>query len=80
MHDHRRMRYLEAHIGVVQKACERGATVDGYFAWSFPGNLEWRAGYSRCFGHVWVDHPLHERILKDSAYSYRDQIERSSSG
>ncbi len=80
VHDLRRIEYLEKHIGAVQKAREQGVPVDGYFVWSFLDNLEWRAGYSQRFGLVWVDHPTQRRILKDSAYWYRDLIERYSPG
>jgi beta-glucosidase len=60
------------------RARERGAPVDGYFVWSFLDNLEWRAGYSQRFGIVWVDHDTQQRILKDSAYWYRDRIAQNS--
>lgn len=79
VHDRRRIKYLDAHIDAVRSARDRGVPVDGYFVWSFLDNLEWRAGYSQRFGLVWVDHPTQQRILKDSAYWYRNLIERYSS-
>lgn len=37
-------------------------------------NFEWSNGYSQRFGLVYVDYRTQERILKDSAYWYRDVI------
>jgi len=78
--DRRRIDYVDAHIRAVERARESGAPVNGYFVWSFLDNLEWRAGYSQRFGLVWVDHGTQERILKDSAYWYRDRIRGSAAG
>jgi beta-glucosidase len=76
--DTKRIEYLDSHIEATMRARERGAPVDGYFVWSFLDNLEWRAGYSQRFGIVWVDHDTQQRILKDSAYWYRDRIAQNS--
>jgi beta-glucosidase len=77
--DTERIEYLDAHIRATVRARERGAPIDGYFVWSFLDNLEWREGYSQRFGIVWVDHNTQQRILKDSAYWYRDRIVHDSS-
>ena len=37
-------------------------------------NFEWALGYSERFGLVYVDYVTQERILKDSAYWYKDVI------
>ena len=37
-------------------------------------NFEWEKGYSERFGLVFVDFRTQERILKDSAYWYREII------
>ena len=37
-------------------------------------NFEWAEGYSKRFGLVYVNYQTQERILKDSAYTYRDII------
>lgn len=77
--DAERISYLDGHIAASLRARERGAPIDGYFVWSFLDNLEWRAGYSQRFGIVWVDHNTQQRVLKDSAYWYRDRIGQESS-
>ena len=37
-------------------------------------NFEWAEGYEKRFGLVYVDYTTQERIIKDSAYVYRDII------
>ena len=39
-------------------------------------NLEWMKGYSERFGIVFVDFKTQERIPKDSAYWYKEWIEK----
>ena len=80
VHDVRRIDYLARHIQQIEDARREGIAVEGYFVWSFLDNLEWRAGYSQRFGIVWVDHTTQQRILKDSAYWYRDRIATGSPG
>ncbi|TDC91069.1 GH1 family beta-glucosidase [Actinomadura sp. 7K507] len=74
IHDDRRVAYLRDHIAAVERACEAGADVRGYFAWSLLDNFEWAYGYSRRFGLVHVDYSTGERTWKDSAHWYRDTI------
>ncbi len=38
-------------------------------------NFEWTRGYGERFGLVYVDYESQKRILKDSAYWYRDVIQ-----
>ena len=40
-------------------------------------NFEWSKGYSERFGLIYVDFRNQQRILKDSAYWYRDVIQTS---
>ena len=37
-------------------------------------NYEWAEGYTQRFGLVYIDYRTHQRIIKDSAYWYRDVI------
>lgn len=37
--------------------------------------FEWEKGYSERFGLVYVDYRTQDRILKDSAYWYREVIQ-----
>ncbi|SFN49304.1 broad-specificity cellobiase [Actinomadura madurae] len=79
VHDDRRIAYLRDHIAAVERACEAGADVRGYFAWSLLDNFEWAYGYSKRFGLVHVDYATGDRTWKDSASWYRDTIARGPS-
>jgi beta-glucosidase len=72
--DERRVAYLRAHIGAVERAREQGVDLRGYFVWSLLDNFEWEWGYDKRFGIVYVDYPTQRRILKRSALWYRDLI------
>jgi len=70
--DEDRRAYLEAHVGAVADAIERGVDVRGYFVWSLLDNFEWASGYSKRFGLYYVDYPTQARILKQSGLWYKD--------
>jgi beta-glucosidase len=40
-------------------------------------NFEWDKGYSERFGLVYVDYETQQRVLKDSAYWYKDVIKNN---
>jgi beta-glucosidase len=75
--DTRRIHYLDQHLRAVHRAIETGAPITGYLQWSFMDNFEWSKGYSQRFGIVHVDYDDQQRTPKDSAYWYRDVIERN---
>ena len=72
VHDTDRITFLDSYIGALQRAVEDGADVRGYFLWTFLDNFEWAEGYSKRFGLVYVDMVTQQRIIKDSAYWYKD--------
>jgi beta-glucosidase len=72
--DERRVDYLRAHIGAVERAREQGVDLRGYYVWSLLDNFEWEWGYEKRFGIVYVDYPTQRRIPKRSALWYRDLI------
>jgi beta-glucosidase len=72
--DERRIDYLRAHIGAVERAREQGVDLRGYFVWSLLDNFEWEWGYGQRFGIVYIDYPTQRRIPKRSALWYRDLI------
>lgn len=74
VHDPQRSEYLKTHIRGLKKASDVGVPVIGYSCWSFMDNFEWAEGYDKRFGLVYVDYRTQERIVKDSAYTYRDII------
>ncbi|MEW6649097.1 MAG: GH1 family beta-glucosidase [Chloroflexota bacterium] len=72
--DERRIAYLRAHLLAAGQAIEAGVPLAGYFTWSLMDNFEWAMGYAQRFGLIWVDYPGGRRLLKDSAYWYREVI------
>lgn len=76
VHDPNRIDFLNRYLIELEKATEDGTDVAGYFLWSFMDNFEWTKGYSDRFGIVYVDYETQERIPKDSAYWYKEWIEK----
>ena len=76
IHDPNRIDFLNRYLLELEKASENGADVVGYFLWSFIDNYEWARGYNERFGIVFVDYETQKRIPKDSAYWYKEWIEK----
>ncbi|MFN2302996.1 MAG: GH1 family beta-glucosidase [Anaerolineales bacterium] len=74
VHDPQRIDFLNRYLLQLQKACEDGVDLRGYFQWSIMDNFEWAEGYKERFGLIYVDYPSQKRILKDSAYWYQEVI------
>ena len=74
VHDPQRIDFLQRYLRSLRRACDEGVDVGGYFQWSIMDNFEWASGYSKRFGLIHVDYETQQRILKDSAYWYRDMI------
>ena len=80
VHDPQRIDFLNRHLLELQKAAGDGVDIGGYFQWSILDNFEWTEGYKERFGLVYVDYPTQKRILKDSAYWYKDVIASNGAG
>lgn len=78
VHDPERVSYFEKHLAQVQQAIERGAPVQGYFAWSLLDNYEWAFGYDKRFGLVHVDFETQKRTPKSSYYWFKERLTDSS--
>lgn len=76
VHDPDRIDFLNRYLIELEKATDDGADIGGYFLWSFLDNMEWRNGYDQRFGLVYVDFKTQERIPKDSAYWYKNWVEK----
>ena len=74
VHDPQRIDFLNRYLLQLQKACADGVDLRGYFQWSIMDNFEWAEGYRERFGLIYVDYPTQKRILKDSAYWYKEVI------
>jgi beta-glucosidase len=76
-HDPRRIEYLDLHLRAIKDAIDEGVDVRGYYQWSLLDNFEWAFGYDKRFGLVHVDFDTLERTPKDSAFWYREVINRN---
>lgn len=74
VHDPNRIDFNHRYLREFKRAAEDGVDAAGYFAWSVMDNFEWGYGYSERFGMIYVDYRTQERILKDSAYDFREII------
>jgi beta-glucosidase len=74
VHDGDRIDFLHRYLVELEKACDEGIPVLGYFHWSIIDNYEWNSGYEERFGLVYVDYRTQDRTLKDSACWYQQVI------
>jgi beta-glucosidase len=77
VNDDDRIGYLNDHIIQVYQAIRDGVNLAGYYIWSFMDNFEWKLGYSKRFGLVYIDYETQNRIIKKSGYWYRKVIENN---
>lgn len=75
VHDPNRVDFLHRYLRALKEAADEGADVRGYFQWTLMDNFEWAEGYTQRFGMVYVNYQTQERIIKDSAYWYKEVIE-----
>ena len=78
VHDPNRIDFLARYLDELKKAATV-ADIRGYFQWSLMDNFEWSKGYSERFGLIYIDYQTQQRILKDSAYWYKDYIKNVAS-
>ncbi|GKX31497.1 beta-glucosidase [Vallitalea longa] len=78
IYDYQRIDFTSRYLANYRKLASEGVDLRGYFHWSLLDNFEWKLGYSRRFGMVYVDFETGERTLKESAYWYNKVI--SSNG
>ncbi len=75
VHDPSRIDFLHRYLLELRRAADDGVPIKGYFHWSFTDNMEWKCGYNRRFGLVYVDYRTQERTVKDSGFWYKDVIQ-----
>lgn len=74
VHDTYRIDYTHRYLREFMRAADEGIPLMGYLHWTLMDNYEWAEGYTQRFGLVYIDYRTHQRIIKDSAYWYRDVI------
>ncbi|MBO7345591.1 MAG: beta-glucosidase [Clostridia bacterium] len=78
VHDPNRIDFLNRYLDELEKATNDGVDVSGYFVWTLLDNFEWTRGYNDRFGIVYVDYETQKRIPKDSAFWYKEYIEKNA--
>lgn len=79
IHDDERTDYIKKHLQVVSRLIEEGDRIDGYYVWSLLDNFEWKFGYSKRFGIVYVDFDTQKRIPKES-FKYLSGVLKEKNG
>jgi beta-glucosidase len=74
VHDPLRVAFLESYMEAAAQAIRDGVNLHGYFIWSLLDNFEWREGFSKRFGLVYMDHSTQQRIIKDSGLWLKGMI------
>ena len=74
VHDPKRTDFMMRYLSQLKRAISENIPVIGYQYWSVMDNFEWAEGYDPRFGLIYVDYKTKKRILKDSAYEYREII------
>ncbi|GAB5047218.1 glycoside hydrolase family 1 protein [Thermodesulfovibrio sp. TK110] len=70
--DNRKIKFIKAHVDVLESAIKEGIDVKGYFYWSLIDNYEWLHGLDARFGLYRVDFRNYRRTPTRAAsfYSY----------
>lgn len=75
VHDPQRIAFLNSYLAAFKRAYKEGVPVAGYLHWSLLDNWEFSHGYEERFGLIYVDRNSQQRIVKDSAYRYKQIIQ-----
>jgi len=68
--DNKKMKFIKAHVDVIESAIKEGIDVRGYFYWSLIDNYEWLHGLDARFGLYKVDFKNYRRIPTKAASFY----------
>lgn len=74
VHDQYRIDHIARYLLQIKRAVAENIPVNGYYHWSFTDNFEWKHGFSKRFGLVFIDYKTQKRIKKDSFYFYKEVI------
>jgi beta-glucosidase len=76
--DRIRADYITRLIRATLAAMQEGADVRGFMYWSLLDNYEWANGFEKRFGLVEVNYDTLKRMIRPSAYVYKEIIERNA--
>ena len=74
VHDTERTGFIESYLRNYKRAYREGVPLAGYFHWSLLDNWEFTQGFKQQFGLVYVNFKTQHRVVKDSAFRYREII------
>jgi len=77
INDINRIKYFEGYLSEVLRAKKEGVNVNGYFVWTLIDNFEWAEGYTKRFGLVYNDFLSQKRILKNSAFWWKEFLKNN---
>lgn len=77
VNDKERIKYYDGALKAAKKAIDNGVDLRGFFPWTLLDDFEWDSGYSSRYGLVFVDYATQSRILKDSAYWFKNVIDNN---
>jgi beta-glucosidase len=75
--DSDRAEYITKQVAATLRAIQDGVVVQGHLYWSLLDNYEWALGFEKRFGLVEVNYDTLERIIRPSAYVYKDIIQKN---
>jgi len=75
--DSNRADYITRQVEAMKKAMTDGVLVRAHLYWSLLDNYELALGFDKKFGLIAVDYKTQERIVRPSAYVYKDIILRA---
>ena len=75
VHDLQRIDFLHRYLLALQRVLAENIPVIGYTVWSLLDNFEWASGYDQRYGLIYTDFQSQQRILKESAFWYKNIIQ-----
>ncbi len=75
--DTKRASYIQKQVEATWRAIQEGVDVRGHFYWSLLDNYEWALGFEKRFGLVEVDFKTQKRMIRPSAYIYKQICEQN---
>lgn len=74
--DEKRIEFYASYLTECGKAIQEGVRLRGFFAWSLLDNFEWASGFDVRFGLHHVDFETQKRTPKNSAFWFKEIIEK----
>lgn len=75
--DEKRADYIKGLVRCMHVAIQKGVRVLGFMYWSLFDNYELAQGYEKRFGLVAINYDTLERVVRPSAYVYKEIIEKN---